>query len=129
LLSIVIAASYALLFAIATDELFNGLNSNGEIAIGLCVEGPILLNISEFPHRSRESSYSTQFILTDRYNHVVHPRTHPLCLQLLLMDSKQEAKGACLDSSNSQCNTQEECSFAATAIVADGRSRWDCFLG
>jgi hypothetical protein len=36
------------LFAIATDELFNGLNSNGEIAVGLCVEGPVLLNIWEF---------------------------------------------------------------------------------
>jgi hypothetical protein len=45
LLSIVIAASCALLFAIATDELFNGLNSNEEIAVGLCVEGPVLLNI------------------------------------------------------------------------------------
>jgi hypothetical protein len=65
--SIVIAASCALLFAIATDELFNGLNSNGEIAVGLCVEGPVLLNISEFPHRSRESSYHTQFILTHSY--------------------------------------------------------------
>jgi hypothetical protein len=54
LLSIVIAASCALLFAVATDELFNGLNSNGKIAVGLCVEGPVLLNISEFPHRSRE---------------------------------------------------------------------------
>jgi hypothetical protein len=65
LLSIVIAASCSLLFAIATDELFNGLNSNGEIAVGLCVEGPVLLNIWEFPHRSRQSSYQTQFILTD----------------------------------------------------------------
>jgi hypothetical protein len=64
LLSIVIAASCALLFAIATDELFNGRNSNGEIAVGLCVEGPVLLNIWEFPHRSRQSSYHTQFILT-----------------------------------------------------------------
>jgi hypothetical protein len=67
LLSIVIAASCALLFAIATDELFNGLNSNGEIAVGLCVEGPVLLNIWEFPHRSRQSSYHTQFILTKSY--------------------------------------------------------------
>jgi hypothetical protein len=67
LLSIVIAASCALLFAIATDELFNGLNSNGEIAVGLCVEGPVLLNIWEFPHRSRQSSYHTQFILTAIY--------------------------------------------------------------
>jgi hypothetical protein len=64
LLSIVIAASCALLFAIATDELFNGLNSSGEIAVGLCVEGSVLLNIWEFPHRSRQSSYHTQFILT-----------------------------------------------------------------
>jgi hypothetical protein len=64
LLSIVIAASCALLFAIATDELFNGLNSNEEIAVGLCVEGSVLLNILEFPHRSRQSSYHTQFILT-----------------------------------------------------------------
>jgi hypothetical protein len=63
LLSIVIAASCAL-FAIATDELFNGLNSNGEIAVGLCVEGPVLLNNWEFPHRSGQSSYHTQFILT-----------------------------------------------------------------
>jgi hypothetical protein len=54
LLSIVIAASCALLFAIATDELFNGLNLNGEIAVGLCVEGPVLLNIWEFPHKSRQ---------------------------------------------------------------------------
>jgi hypothetical protein len=67
LLSIVIAASCALLFAIATDELFNGLNSNEEIAVGLCVEGPVLLNIWEFPHRSRQSSYHTQFILTTSY--------------------------------------------------------------
>jgi hypothetical protein len=67
LLSIVIAASCALLFAIATDELFNGLNSNEEIAVGLCVEGSVLLNISEFPHRSRQSSYHTQFILTSDY--------------------------------------------------------------
>jgi hypothetical protein len=52
---------------IATDELFNGLNSNGEIAVGLCVEGPVLLNIWEFPHRSRQSSYHTQFILTSIY--------------------------------------------------------------
>jgi hypothetical protein len=58
------AASCALLFAIATDELFNGLNSNGEIAVGLYVEGPVLLYIREFPHRSRQSSYHTQFILT-----------------------------------------------------------------
>jgi hypothetical protein len=65
LLSIVIAASCALLFAIATDELFNGLNSNGEIAVALCVESPVLLNIWEFPHRSRQSSYHTQFILTN----------------------------------------------------------------
>jgi hypothetical protein len=64
LLSIVIAASCALLFAIATDVLFNGLNSNEEIAVSLCVEGSVLLNILEFPHRSRESSYHTQFILT-----------------------------------------------------------------
>jgi hypothetical protein len=64
LLSIVIAASCALLFAIATDELFNGLNSNEEIAVGLCVEDPVLLNIWEFLHRSRQSSYHTQFILT-----------------------------------------------------------------
>jgi hypothetical protein len=64
LLSIVIAASCALLFAKATDELFNGLNSNEEIAVGLCVEDPVLLNIWEFPHRSRQSSYHTQFILT-----------------------------------------------------------------
>jgi hypothetical protein len=67
LLSIVTAASCALLFAIATDELFNGLNSNGEIAVGLRVQGPVLLNIWEFPHRSRQSSYHTQFILTDWY--------------------------------------------------------------
>jgi hypothetical protein len=65
LLSIVIAASCALLFAIATDELFNGLNMNGEIAVGLCVESPVLLNIWEFPHRSRQSSYHIQFILTN----------------------------------------------------------------
>jgi hypothetical protein len=65
LLSIVIAASCALLFAIATDELFTGLNLNGEIAVGLCVEVPVLLNIWEFPHRSRQSSYHTQFILTE----------------------------------------------------------------
>jgi hypothetical protein len=64
LLSIVIAASCALLFAIATDKLFNGLNLNGEIAVSLCVEGPVLLNIWEFPHRSRQLSYHTQFILT-----------------------------------------------------------------
>jgi hypothetical protein len=70
LLSTVIAASCALLFAIATDELFNGLNSNGEIAVRLCVEGPVLLNIGEVPHRSRQSSYHTQFILT-----VVLPRS------------------------------------------------------
>jgi hypothetical protein len=68
LLSIVIAASCALLFATASDELFNGLNSNGEIAVGLCVEGPVLLNIWEFPHRSRQSSYHTQFILTDPFD-------------------------------------------------------------
>jgi hypothetical protein len=67
LLSIVIAASCALLFAIATDELFNGPNSNGEISVGLCVEGPVLLNIWELLHRSRQSSYYTQFILTDCY--------------------------------------------------------------
>jgi hypothetical protein len=66
LLSIVIA-SCALLFATATDELFNGLNLNGEIAVGLCVEGPVLLNIWEFPHRSRQSSYHTQFILTSTH--------------------------------------------------------------
>jgi hypothetical protein len=65
LLSIVIAANCALLFAIATDELFNGLNSNEEIAVGLCVKGPVLLNIWEFPHRSRQSSYHTQLILTN----------------------------------------------------------------
>jgi hypothetical protein len=62
--SIVIAASCTLLFAKVPVELFNSRNSNGEIAVGLCVEGPVLLNISEFPHRSRQSSYSTQFILT-----------------------------------------------------------------
>jgi hypothetical protein len=71
LLSIVIAASCALLFAIATDELFNGLNSDGEIAVSLSVEGPVLLNISEFLHRSRESSYHTQFILTISYCQVL----------------------------------------------------------
>jgi hypothetical protein len=65
LLSIVIAASCAPLFAIATDELFNGLNSNGEIAVGLCVEGPVLLNILEFPHRSRESSYLSNNLYFD----------------------------------------------------------------
>jgi hypothetical protein len=47
-----------------SDELFNGLNLNREIAVGLCVEGPVLLNIWESPHRSRQSSYHTQFILT-----------------------------------------------------------------
>jgi hypothetical protein len=67
LLSIEIAASCALLFAIATDELFNSLNLDGEIAISLSVESPVLLNISEFLHRSRESSYYTQFILTISY--------------------------------------------------------------
>jgi hypothetical protein len=64
LLSIVIAASCTLLIAIAIVELFNSRNSNGEIAVSLCIEGPVLLNISEFPHRNRKSSYSTQFILT-----------------------------------------------------------------
>jgi hypothetical protein len=44
--------------------MFSGLNSNEEIAVGLCVEGSVLLNIWEFPHRSRQSSYHTQFILT-----------------------------------------------------------------
>jgi hypothetical protein len=51
LLSIVIAASCTLLIAIAIVELFNSPDSNGEIAVSLCVEGPVLLNISEFPHR------------------------------------------------------------------------------
>jgi hypothetical protein len=51
LLSIVIAASCTLLIAIAIVELFNSPDSNGEIAVGLCVEGHVLLNLSEFPHR------------------------------------------------------------------------------